>query len=905
MFGIEISKNFVKKELYVLNTTILLFIFRTAIPFFKYPFILLFFGYIVYTFLKIKNEKLPSFSVFFQYFYLVFLLFAILIIALVTSNKIYLEIFKEAVNIFILISFFFFLFTSVSDIDEFRLFTNRFIYLTIFLALIILLIKGVNFYLKNDQFNLSGFSNDKLNIQLDYNFSLIPSFLGIIGIFAFMNKLNSKYYKFIFHLFFILFILNIIFSGSRRGFILLSCIVLILFMTLILSLTQKYSYLKKSISSFKSFILIYVLIIISTILLLFKTSFYFKHKVLEVIGIENTRHIRDNISANVYRILSIFPKEISYTNINNKIWAVNFDPTNPESGWGVRKHNTVFPLTGNNVHIVPEDAKGYLMDKTCEADTWKGNAYSFSQVGNAKADSGDILITSSYCYVSDDFNGNWVRLYVSSIPRRNYYYDIKNKGIWQRLNIIHQFNKDESISGYLYWAKYNSTTFDSLQGYVIFAYPQFKLIKANNYVFNPEDPDSGWGSRNHKTVYPLKGKNVGIVPNNSQGYLMDYTCNSDSWNGNAYSFTRIGKSEVSLGDSIKFSAYCYVSKDFNGTWVRLKYEGSCTKMSFYDLSKKGVWQYLSIKEKMSKTGNISGYLYWSKYNTTNFDSLQGYVIYAYPEFEIIRTNGDIDSTKNSKNIRKVSGVQIIDYKKIKSQDKNRMKKKLISTNNINFKLKESQYSTSQEKMFLYRTGLGNISTKNIFALLVIQNDTDPIRNLILKLISEDTTYLPLTSGIVVDSITDSFIQGRTVRWKFGRQIFTKEYNWRKKIFGGGFNYLNWYGFHFYGDKTRSDWPHNPFLTILLYSGIIGLSLYIFFMYKVFHYYLKYIKKYPLLFIFFLITYFFAFFSSGTPFDPPVMGFFVMLPFFINYIESKERTGGRGKKVDRSKMFLNV
>jgi hypothetical protein len=39
-------------------------------------------------------------------------------------------------------------------------------------------------------------------------------------------------------------------------------------------------------------------------------------------------------------------------------------------------------------------------------------------------------------------------------------------------------------------------------------------------------------------------------------------------------------------------------------------------------------------------------------------------------------------------------------------------------------------------------------------------------------------------------------------------------------------------------------------------------------------------------IFFLITFFFSFFSAGSPFDPPIMGFFVILPFFIHSINKK-------------------
>jgi hypothetical protein len=162
-------------------------------------------------------------------------------------------------------------------------------------------------------------------------------------------------------------------------------------------------------------------------------------------------------------------------------------------------------------------------------------------------------------------------------------------------------------------------------------------------------------------------------------------------------------------------------------------------------------------------------------------------------------------------------------------------------------------------------------------------DQDPIRKWASKLISEDTTYYAYKQNLIVDTISNEFFGGRLLRWEFAYEIFMKEYNWKQKIFGGGFNFLNWYGNYFFKDKTKSDWPHNPFLSILLYSGIIGLVLYILLLYKVTTYYLNYLKEYYLFFIFFLITLFFSFFSGGSPFDPPIMGFFIILPFFIHHV----------------------
>jgi len=162
-------------------------------------------------------------------------------------------------------------------------------------------------------------------------------------------------------------------------------------------------------------------------------------------------------------------------------------------------------------------------------------------------------------------------------------------------------------------------------------------------------------------------------------------------------------------------------------------------------------------------------------------------------------------------------------------------------------------------------------------------DENPFRNWVKNIISEDSVYRHYTAEITIDSTTNNFILERTKRWNFAIQIYAKEFNWAQKIFGGGFAFLNWYGTYFYKDKTKSDWPHNPILFILLYSGIIGMTLYLIIMYKSLLLYLRYLKEYYLFFIFFLITYFFTFFSGGSPFDPPVMGFFMIFPFFINTI----------------------
>jgi len=181
----------------------------------------------------------------------------------------------------------------------------------------------------------------------------------------------------------------------------------------------------------------------------------------------------------------------------------------------------------------------------------------------------------------------------------------------------------------------------------------------------------------------------------------------------------------------------------------------------------------------------------------------------------------------------------------------------------------------------------NVNEAIIKELFSQFSDKDPLRRWASRFISEDTTYYGYSQNLNVDTVSNNFIGARTMRWQFAWEIYTKEYNWKQKIFGGGFNFLNWYGLYFLGDKKASDYPHNPFLYILLYSGIVGLILYILLLFKGFYYYIKYIKVSYLFFIFFLITFFFSFFSAGSPFDPPIMGFFIMLPFFVHSIHKRD------------------
>ena len=132
---------------------------------------------------------------------------------------------------------------------------------------------------------------------------------------------------------------------------------------------------------------------------------------------------------------------------------------------------------------------------------------------------------------------------------------------------------------------------------------------------------------------------------------------------------------------------------------------------------------------------------------------------------------------------------------------------------------------------------------------------------------------------------DKFNGTRLSRWYYGWIIF-KEYPWYKKIFGGGFDYLELFGKKF--KDSEYDYPHNPFISAFLFSGIVGGLVYIWFMFLVFYYYIKYYKHHVYFFICFLVVFFFSFFSANTHFSIPIFAILSIIPFHTRYLVEKSR-----------------
>jgi hypothetical protein len=657
-----------------------------------------------------KDNIYYAFKTLIHNFLLIIILFSYLLISCLLSDKIYLSVIKDIFNVIILLSILLMLIVFIRDSKDLILFCSFFKYLIITFALIISVERIYSFlYLSS----YSDFYNDYYkHIEkaiVDRNFALLPVFFGMVTILSIFYREISNIKKLFYTFLLLVYSFSIFLSCSRRGvflFLLIYLMILVIKVWSIFDSNLKFKHLLKNSKYFLISILLFFFILF---LVVSKTSVYFKNRVLANIGITNISYTKNLITSTTFRYIHLFNKSLLEDSLYARIWRPVLDSKDPEAWWGNGNYRIARNLTGKNVEIIPAVSKGYLLDSTCLGFSSDYHSYYFLMYKEESVNMYDSLITSVYCYASEDFDGNAVALRTdgSLIGNPDMYYNLSNKGCWQKLKV------------------------------------------------------------------PLS---------------------------------------------------CY-------------------------------------------EGNIKIYFYMNKGGVKDFSQLKGYVIFAYPEIHRLSNNGT--SSSSSRHINNESKVQINSNEVC----------------NLNLVIED----TLKIQKNIGKAGFSNFYLSFLISQIESVNNKDPIRNWIAKIVSEDTTYHGYKANLIFKKPNDNFGEDRTTLWKFALEIFNKEYNWHQKIFGGGFNFLNWYGYCFSGDKTKTEYPHNPFLHILLYSGLLGLSIYLLFMYKGLYYYIKYSKEYPVIFIFYLITFYFTFFSGGNPFDPPLMGFFVMLPFFIHHIQKKDNS----------------
>lgn len=825
---------------------------------------------------------------------------------------------------------------------------------------LILQFRGVTFdFLTFDQYP----AGSSLTIDSNY-FSLFILF-GIVLLLSEMLYKHSWRKVSFYQAVLLILTLNVVLSTSRRGFIIaLASFVLISFLSF-LSFFMK----KEKLLIFRSNTRFYLLSV--TVVAGLGLYFLFGLSPIKraeiVVKSPFSKSLSDYLTSLVYENQSIFRGDsLNLTSVRDNLWRGEFDPLYPYSGWGVGNYSIVQKLEGNNVEIVPKGSVGYKIDKSFSASSWNGNAYFYNLLFKGKLTKGMRYIPSVYCYVSEDFNGDWVRIngngsingLVSS------YYDLNRKGEWQKLEAT--FGGDSSnFSVFLFASKSKAQSFDSLTGYIVFAYPSIDSLE-----FEPSKPIS-WSTREFKEVYPLTGKNVEIVPKNAIGCILDTTSNySVSNKFGRFILSSVLNFETERGYRYLSSIYVYVSPNFNGEklWFRTTGQSKGIKYDHYNLTKKGTWQKLHVNA-IGANGKSSSDVFFNWSNNSKDTVPKGHVILAYPEFSGVKfdpknpdsysphrfykklypLNGiptQLDRETAGYSLNKLApgrtwkdiyySSNIISKLSLNTNDSIKFSSycfvpEVFNGNHVRVELKgecvgvlRSSYNMkrkgswqlleakaittggvinamlffSQKNVTNFNSLTGNV----IFAYPEISvkrkgkwisaeemSDIEEAKHTSLSKVSSlDSAYHEVklvnqdsTTDFVMEPVVNNFSGPRVVRWRYAWYLYTKEYSWWQKIIGKGHFHTEKFAKTFKNDENGYEYPHNPLLSVLLYSGILGLLAYLWLLFKVFSFYWLYKKDYWVWGLCFLATFFFSFFSANSPFDPVVMALFMVLPFLIH------------------------
>jgi lipopolysaccharide/colanic/teichoic acid biosynthesis glycosyltransferase len=203
----------------------------------------------------------------------------------------------------------------------------------------------------------------------------------------------------------------------------------------------------------------------------------------------------------------------------------------------------------------------------------------------------------------------------------------------------------------------------------------------------------------------------------------------------------------------------------------------------------------------------------------------------------------------------------------------------------------------------------------IVALLYLQINGFFTRSAILKNISGNLRFVTITLFLLIlfllfsvsrnpgyyHQVSQNYIESSAInhnesilterlfnldKWSLTLEIFNEQHFW-KKLFGDGFYYLEIFGKQFDNEESVYGYPHNPVLSALLYSGVVG-ALFVFVFLMISSYYaLIYFKQYPLFSMMLLVSLMFVFFSGNSIFSVPVFLFLFSLSFIIRHQEINE------------------
>ncbi len=831
-----------------LSLIILLCILRMVIPYINFVFFIILVPFIFFTFFHVFKTDISEFrSLTFKIVFIIVSIPAFVFIGFIISKTYSFTYLKELLYVLLIIFLFCALFFLIRTRQDFTRFTDIFINQILKISIIISLIGLAKFCLQLLGFNIIFMKSLGTSLVTDYNFFSLFSLVGLL-ILCFSR---AKFRKSTFIIFLTLLSLNILFSGSRRGLLLL-----IFFLLLLFIFGFNFKFEKKRLKLKLLFIVSAITTVLAVIIYLKLSMFRdYERKSLEF-DQSKIVHFQEILTSLVSRYLTIISNNDSWDDVyirlwgqeNNNLKAVDYDKLkdistesnlmyNGNFNWGLlfwhpnAKATTLKIIKtpyGNGVRVKRDfgDQKGWPLQYYGRNIIFYSN-HIYSLEFKFKVQKGEELpfrigFTTDSEYLTLDDSEN-LRIMRSDLGDG-----------WEKGQCIYIPLKSRTNAHFFMNSQLDSTIID---------FADIKLID-ENYNENLAKYTDQISSNNQVVKDLLQDfdfKNFVKTNANSLIYNGKFTAGNLFWSKYADS-TNLRLIETPFGHGVEVSR-----TDGNGGDWSLRYMGR--PIIYYSGHKYEFSFYYKVVKGNELPFNIGWWVnegngYWE--------------VAALPLTTKIKYSG---------------------WKEAKCS---------------------YRFRSTQKDLPAFLNSLQDYSTVDIADIALIdldRNDSlpffvDQIKN--DSLINNGLSNNSDTSDNAVLLKNNKLFSDRTNLWIYSWTVFSDSLSFAQKIYGGGFDYMKMFGTKF--GVGEYEYPHNPFISAFLYSGIIGGMAYIWYMFLVFYYYIKFYKYHAFYFICFLVIFYFSFFSGNTHFSIPIYAIFSIIPFLTKYLVEKEEKEETEKQI---------
>jgi hypothetical protein len=830
--------------LQLLSFTLILSVLRTVVPFANYLFIPFFCFLIIYVSIGFMNGNgREIIEKFLRYNYPVLLIALFVFIGIILTSSFSFISLKELLYTGVILAFCFSFFLFIREMEEYNEFNLIFRLQLIWISIIVTVLGLLKFLLQLRGIDLAVLQSEQMIVGTslinDYNYYCLFS---VIALFALMLT-KTHFSKFAFALISVLFVISILFSGSRRGIVFMMFLGLVWFL-----FGSEFRINIRMIIRKAAFMSMIVAVLAITFFAFRNHERFLKHNQSPDLEPRTAFKMQKVTAQLLFRYLTVLNSKMPYLDFYNKLWKY-------ESILDSKMEYGKFedPSVENNLIYNGNFRKGLLF--------WAPDGTS-TRHQIVKTPYGKGIRVSRF----DGDDAGWPLLYSG---RNVIFYS----GHTYTLNFKFRIVKGEAIPFKVgYWVN------DSYRGFG----------EAVSLALNITDLDNGWkeaictysfikshfsvpffiNSQKDSTVIELT--DISLKDSDGKDNLPAFADEISDDNSFVVQFlNRNDSSNVAKTSEIHDKSNLFSNGDFNNNLDYWKANSDSTILEIVDTPfGKGV----RISRGDGDGGSFS--LYYD-----------GRPIIYYKDHEY--------KVRFLFKVAKGSGIPFNTGWWVNDAGQGYLAHRLpLNIKDMGNGWKQGIFSYSFKETHHNLPSFLNCLQDNTIIEISKVELTDLERNDSLPLFVDqlnDISQMKKDEKISQNMETSKhniFYGPRTDRWKYSFELFRDSTSTAGKIFGIGFDYMKIFGTRF--GEVEYDYPHNPFLSAFLYSGIIGGLAYIWFMFLVFFYYIKYYRHHIYFFICFLVTFYFSFFSVNTHFTIAAFAFFSIIPFLTRYLVENEK-----------------